>query len=352
MRRPVPAAIVASPRARLPRAVRSSLRSRESQYVVLIPAFLVRAARHAARTGLRGRTGSPSRCWRRGTLAALGLGPVTNPRLLLGRRQPSRRPGNGALGRDRSVPARNRRRRRSRPGRARGPRRCTWSARRSPSPCSRASTRWLCSIAAGLYASNGAGRFQERYLFSILPLIPLGFGLFLRHGRPARVAVLVICAVLVLVGMRVPALGVRSEHRLERLAVALGGGEAEQPRQPRHELVARGRVRGDRRRARCAWSRSASEHASAFGATIVFLVAASVGATSADLANVRVSRAQFVSANPTWVDDASVGNVTAVADAARHPGPADGAAVLEPLDRRARWSWPAPSRPTRSRRRR
>ena len=126
----------------------------------------------------------------------------------------------------RSLPARNRRRRRARPRRPRGPRRCTGS-RRSPSPCSQASTRWLLIVAAGLYASNGAGRFQERYLFSILPLIPLGFGLFLRHGRPARVAVLAH-----LRGARpgrhaCPALGLRSQHRLERLTVALGGGAAE-----------------------------------------------------------------------------------------------------------------------------
>ena len=58
----------------------------------------------------------------------------------------------------------------------------------------------------------------------------------------------------------------------------------------------------------------------AFGATIVFLVAASVAATSADLSNVRLSRAQFVSPNPTWIDDARVGNVTAVATPLATPG--------------------------------
>ena len=167
-------------------------------------------------------------------------------------------------------------------------------------------------VAAGLYASNGAGRFQERYLFSILPLIPVAFGLFIRHGRPARVAVLAICAVLVLVGMRVPLSGFAASTgsndspllwavvRLNNLVslgtssllvavyVAIAGALA--------GLVAFGL------RARVA-----------FGATIIFLVAASVGATSADLSNVRLSRAQFVSPNPTWVDDANVGKVTAVA---------------------------------------
>ena len=38
-----------------------------------------------------------------------------------------------------------------------------------------------------------------------------------------------------------------------------------------------------------------------------------MAATSADLSNVRLSRAQFVSPNPTWVDNAKVGKVTAVA---------------------------------------
>ena len=174
-------------------------------------------------------------------------------------------------------------------------------------------------IAAGLYASNGAGRFQERYLFSILPLIPLGFGLFLRHGRPARVAVLVICAVLVLVSMRVPLSGFAASTgsndspllwavvRLNNL-VSLGTSSL---------LVAVYVAMSGALAALVAFGLRARV---AFGATIIFLVAASVGATSADLSNVRLSRAQFVSANPTWVDDTRVGDVTAVATPLATPG--------------------------------
>ena len=174
-------------------------------------------------------------------------------------------------------------------------------------------------VAAGLYASNGADRFQERYLFSILPLIPLGFGLFLRHGRPARIAVFVICAVLVVVSVRAPLSGfaastgsndspllwsvvklntlvsLGTSSLLFAVYVAIGGALA--------VLVAFGL------RARMA-----------FGASIVFLLVVSVAATSADLSNARLSRAQFVSPNPTWVDDARVGNVTAVATPLTVPG--------------------------------
>ena len=222
-----------------------------------------------------GRTGSPSRCWLRGTLAALGLGPsrilgyysvVANLHVGLGMVHwaatdlfllaiaggvvlvPGALVGLAA---------------------ARGPREVPFAALTS-------FYTLALIVAAGLYASNGAGRFQERYLFSILPLIPLGFGLFLRHGRPARVAVLVICAVLVLVSMRVPLSGFAASTgsndspllwavvRLNKLVslgtssllvavyVAISGALA--------ALVAFGL------RARVA-----------FGATIIFLVAASHG---------------------------------------------------------------------------
>jgi hypothetical protein len=60
---------------------------------------------------------------------------------------------------------------------------------------------------AALVASDLTGTFQERYLFALLPLVPIGFGLYLKHGRPARIPVALIAVGMFLVSVRVPVAG-------------------------------------------------------------------------------------------------------------------------------------------------
>src|SRR5205085_1509260 len=60
---------------------------------------------------------------------------------------------------------------------------------------------------AALYASNGSLRFQERYLFAVLPLVPVAFGLYLKHGRPCRSAVTVLASALAAASALVPLSG-------------------------------------------------------------------------------------------------------------------------------------------------
>src|SRR5439155_218653 len=60
---------------------------------------------------------------------------------------------------------------------------------------------------AGLYASNGSGRFQERYLFLLLPLAAPAFGLFARRAGAGRWAVPAIALGLLLLSARVPLSG-------------------------------------------------------------------------------------------------------------------------------------------------
>lgn len=167
-------------------------------------------------------------------------------------------------------------------------------------------------LAAGLYASNGADRFQERYLFSLLPLVPIAFGLYLRNGRPARLLVVGLGAILLIVGARVPLsgfaistgstdspmlwavvrlnslVGTGTSSLLVAAYIALAAGLA--------ALVAFGL------RARVA-----------FAACTAFLVAASLAATAADVHSARLIASEFVAPHPTWVDDAHVGDVTAIA---------------------------------------
>ncbi len=60
---------------------------------------------------------------------------------------------------------------------------------------------------AALYASNGSERFMERYLFYLIPLVPIAFFLGLRHLPAGRWFVVAAALGLLLLTMRVPVTG-------------------------------------------------------------------------------------------------------------------------------------------------
>jgi len=62
-------------------------------------------------------------------------------------------------------------------------------------------------VEAAVYAARGATRYQERYLFALLPLVALAFGLYVKRGWPHRLAVAVVSAVMLLLSVRVPLSG-------------------------------------------------------------------------------------------------------------------------------------------------
>ena len=164
---------------------------------------------------------------------------------------------------------------------------------------------------AALYASNGSARFQERYLFSLLPLVPLAFGLYLRHGRPHVRAVALLSVVLFAVSARLPVSGYAEAlgktdspflfavFRLERvvgtangafvvaLLAALGAGGA--------ILVSR---RGGGR--------------AAVIATLGAAAACSLGAIVNDASNAQQVRNDYLPPDVSWVDATGLGDVTLI----------------------------------------
>ena len=60
---------------------------------------------------------------------------------------------------------------------------------------------------AALYASNGSERFMERYLFYLIPLVPVAFFLGLRHLPAGRWFVVATAVGLLLLTMRIPVTG-------------------------------------------------------------------------------------------------------------------------------------------------
>jgi hypothetical protein len=67
-------------------------------------------------------------------------------------------------------------------------------------------------LEAAQIADTDSQRFQERYLFTLVPLLAAAFGLYVKRGLPGRVAVGLLSAALLLVAARVPLSGYAAAH--------------------------------------------------------------------------------------------------------------------------------------------
>jgi hypothetical protein len=165
---------------------------------------------------------------------------------------------------------------------------------------------------AALYATNGSGRFQERYLMVLLPLVFPAFWLWLQRGRPARHAVALAALGLLALSARVPLSGytvgdskqdspfLMGVFRLEK-AVGIGDGSLA------IALAAAALAclaAGAAFRTRLAWA--------AVGATLVASCAVSVGAVSFDRHVVRSVRTTFLPPDARWIDHAGLGDATLI----------------------------------------
>ena len=153
-------------------------------------------------------------------------------------------------------------------------------------------------------------RFQERYLFPVLPLIPIAFGLYLKNGRAAPRAAVLIAVVLFAASARLPlsgytaasgktdspflfavarledAIGVANASLLVAAAAAVGAAAA----------VAVARWGGGR---------------VALAMTIAFVATASAGAAAKDRSFSRLAR-RDLAPDRSWVDATRLGDVTLV----------------------------------------
>ncbi len=62
-------------------------------------------------------------------------------------------------------------------------------------------------VETALYDSSGPEIFRERYLFVLLPLVPIAFGLYLKQGRRARLLVTTLAARVVALAATLPLSG-------------------------------------------------------------------------------------------------------------------------------------------------
>jgi Dolichyl-phosphate-mannose-protein mannosyltransferase len=166
-------------------------------------------------------------------------------------------------------------------------------------------------VEAAIYAGDGSDRFKERYLFMMLPLLPIAFGLYQKRHRPGRSAVAVL-ALAIAIGATL----------LPLASYARGEGFDDSPflgaylelqwlvgSHPAGVLVA------------ClAWLGAILAIVASrveWGAwpvlawSLALAVVLSVGATRLE-ARVSYKSMAFVAPNPSWVDAAHVGPVAAI----------------------------------------
>jgi hypothetical protein len=67
-------------------------------------------------------------------------------------------------------------------------------------------------LEAAQIAGTDSHRFQERYLFVLVPLLAAAFGVYVRRGLPARIPVGLLSAVLLLLSARIPLSGYAAAH--------------------------------------------------------------------------------------------------------------------------------------------
>jgi hypothetical protein len=67
-------------------------------------------------------------------------------------------------------------------------------------------------LEAAQIADTDSQRFQERYLFTLVPLLAIAFGLYVKRGLPGRVPVGLLSAALLLLAARVPLSGYAAAH--------------------------------------------------------------------------------------------------------------------------------------------
>ena len=67
-------------------------------------------------------------------------------------------------------------------------------------------------LEAAQIADTDSGRFQERYLFSLVPLLAIAFCLYVKRGLPGRIPVGLLSAGMLLLAARVPLSGYAAAH--------------------------------------------------------------------------------------------------------------------------------------------
>ena len=171
-------------------------------------------------------------------------------------------------------------------------------------------------VEAAMYAANapediGGGRFQERYLMTILPLVAPAFCLWVVRGAPARKIVAVLAVAMLALSARVPLAGFTSEtgRQDSPFLLALYWLEREIGYDDGSLALAAAVALLSLLAAALAFRPRAAAPL-ALGAAAILVGTASAGAFVFDADNAPKVRNSYLPADARWVDHAQVGEVT------------------------------------------
>ena len=169
---------------------------------------------------------------------------------------------------------------------------------------------------AALYATNAdvgpGGRFQERYLFTLLPLLVLAFGVSLRRAGNARLAVALLAGALVAISARFPLSGWTDEHGRQDSPFLMGVFRLEESIGYANGSLAVAVVVAALAAGAVAIAYRPRLAAPALVAVGALLAAVAAGAWTLDAKYAGNARASYFPDDARWIDHAGLDDVTMV----------------------------------------
>jgi hypothetical protein len=163
-----------------------------------------------------------------------------------------------------------------------------------------------------MFASNVAPMFQERYFMGVLPLVLPCFGLYLKRGRPARLATCLLAVGLLGASARIPLAPYSTASNKQDSPFLLGFFRLEQALGVANGslLVAAVAALLSALAAAIAWRARLAVLAFAFSLTLA--AAASAGSISFDRQTARSVRTTFLPADASWIDHSGLHHVNLI----------------------------------------
>ena len=167
-------------------------------------------------------------------------------------------------------------------------------------------------VEAALYAANGSGRFKERYLIALVPLVPLAFGLYLRRERPARRPVLALSACIAVPALLLPLSTYAAGDGFDDSPLLWAVAELERLLGSNQEASLAAAACVILGAAAAAFAAVTGRNWPALACAFVLVSALSIGATKWDVAFSRLAEQNVTGSDPTWIDDARLGAVEVI----------------------------------------
>jgi hypothetical protein len=177
-------------------------------------------------------------------------------------------------------------------------------------------------VEAAVYAARGSTRYQERYLFSLLPLVAPFFGLYVQRGWPRRSAVALLAAAMLVLASRVPLSGFTVADNKQDSPFLFAVFKLEQLTSTGNGSLAVAIVAGLLSVGAVLIVRTRRGVVVALAVTAAIGAATSYGAFTFDHANAATVRRTQLSSDLRWVDHSGLKHVTLVQTAGADRGDA------------------------------